>query len=130
MNEVYDFIKKCKVFYVATVEGDQPHTRPFGALDLFDGRIYIQTAKPKSVAKQIAVNPKVEICAYDGEKWLRIRATLVEDSRKEARQHMLDANPNLKKRYSVDDDITMLLYLKDAVATFSSFTEPPREVSF
>ncbi len=38
---------------------------------------------------------------------------------------MLDAYPNLKKMYSATDDNTQVLYLKDAVATFASFTALP-----
>ena len=130
MNEVYEFLKKCKPFYVATVEGDQPRVRPFGALDLFNGNIYLITARPKNVSNQITANPKVEICGYDGEKWIRIKATLVEETNREAKAHMLEENPNLKKRYTVEDDIGRMLCIKDAVATISSFTEQPREIKF
>ena len=79
MNEVYEFLKKAWVFYLATADGDQPRVRPFGAVDIFDGKLYIQTGKKKDVAKQIADNPKAEICAFTEGRWLRITCELVED---------------------------------------------------
>jgi uncharacterized pyridoxamine 5'-phosphate oxidase family protein len=132
MQEVYDFLKKCNIYYLATVEGDQPRVRPFGTVDLFEGKLYIQTGKSKDVSKQIAANPKVEICAFDGEsgKWIRVQADAADDDRREAKQHMLDAYPMLQGRYSADDGNTQVLYLKNAVATISSFAEAPKEIRF
>lgn len=130
MNEVYDFLKKAWVFYLATVDGDQPRVRPFGAVDKFDGKLYIQTGKSKEVAKQLAANPKAEICAYMDGKWLRISGELVEDDRREARKHMLDSYPELRRMYSEDDGNTLVLYLRNATAVFSSFTEAPRTIEF
>ncbi len=130
MQEVYEFLKACKTYYLATVEGDQPRVRPFGTVDLFEGRLYIQTGKVKAVSRQLAANPKVEICAFDGSRWLRVAAEAVEDDRVEARKHMLDAYPSLQKNYQPDDGNTQVFYLKNAVATFSSFTEESREIRF
>lgn len=125
MREVYDFLKKCQIYYLATVEGDQPRVRPFGTIDWFEDRLYIQTGKVKDVSKQMQQNPKIELCAFDGEKWLRVAATAVRDDRVEAKAHMLDAYPQLKGRYSATDGNTEVLYLKDITATFYSFTEAP-----
>jgi uncharacterized pyridoxamine 5'-phosphate oxidase family protein len=130
MREVYDFLKKANTYYLATVEGDQPRVRPFGTVDIFDGKLYIQTGKVKDVSKQIKANPKVEICAFNGESWIRVQAIAVEDDRREARQHMLDAYPQLKDRYSPDDGNTQVLYLKDAVAVISSFAGEPKTIKF
>jgi uncharacterized pyridoxamine 5'-phosphate oxidase family protein len=130
MQEVYDFLKKAKTYYLATAEGDQPRVRPFGAIDLFEGTLCIQTGKAKDVAKQIQANPKVELCAFNGESWIRVQANAVEDPRREAKVHMLDAHPMLKDRYSADDDNTLVLALKDGVATISSFAGEPRVIKF
>ena len=130
MQEVYEFLKKCGTYYLATVEGDQPRVRPFGTVEIFEGKLYIQTGKVKEVSKQIQNNPKVEICAFKEGKWLRVAGTLVRDDRVEAKQHMLDAYPSLKQMYSATDDNTETLYFDHAVATFSSFTEAPRTVEF
>jgi len=130
MQEVFDFLKKAGTYYLATVEGDQPRVRPFGTVNIFDGKLYIQTGKVKPCSKQMAANPKVEICAFAGGEWVRIAATAVNDDRVEAKESMLDSYPNLKANYSATDDNTQVLYLKDAVATFSSFTAPSRVVEF
>lgn len=130
MNEVYEFLKKAWVFYLATADGDQPRVRPFGAVDIFDGKLYIQTGKKKDVAKQIADNPKAEICAFTEGRWLRITCELVEDDRREARKHMLDSYPELRRMYNEDDGNTMVLYLRNANAVLSSFTEAPKTIKF
>jgi len=130
MREVYDFLKQCGTYYLATVEGDQPRVRPFGTADIFEDRLYIQTGKSKEVSRQIQANPKVELCAFAGGRWLRVAGTLVRDDRIEAKRHMLDSHPSLKAMYSAEDDNTEVLYFKEATATFSSFTEPPKTVQF
>lgn len=130
MKEVYDFLKKCNTYYLATVEGDQPRVRPFGTIDLFEDKLYIQTGKVKNVSKQIQANPKVEISAFDGAQWIRIECKLVRDDRIEPKAHMLDNYPNLKAMYSAEDDNTEVLYMVDATATFSSFTAEPKVVKF
>ena len=132
MQEVFDFIKKCGTYYLATVDGDQARVRPFGTVNLFDGKLYIQTGKIKPCAKQMLANPKVELCCFDGPSgtWLRLAGTVELDDRFEAKKSMLDAYPNLRAMYSEDDGNTACFYFKDATATFASFTEPPRTVEF
>lgn len=130
MQEVYEFLKACGTYYLATVEGDQPRVRPFGTVDIFEGKLYIQTGKVKAVSKEMEANPKVEICAFNGEKWIRVAGEVVMDDRVEAKKHMLDNYPNLKTLYRADDDNTEVLYLKNATATISSFTEEPKVIKF
>jgi len=130
MQEVYEFLKKCGTYYLATVEGDQPRVRPFGTVDLFEEKLYIQTGKVKEVSKQLQANPKAEICAFADGIWVRVAGTLVRDDRVEAKEHMLDAYPMLKNMYSATDDNTEVLYFKNAVATISSFGGAPRTVKF
>ncbi len=130
MERVEKFLKEAGTYYLATVEGDQPRVRPFGTVNVFEGKLYIQTGKVKNVSKQIHANPKVEICACKGPEWLRVSGTLVEDDRVEARQSMLDAYPSLQAMYSADDGNTEVFYIKDATAVFSSFTAAPETVTF
>ena len=130
MKEVYEFLKKCGTYYLATVEGDQPRVRPFGTVDLFEDKLYIQTGKVKEVSKQMMANPKIEICAFDGSTWIRIAATAVEDDRIAAQEHMLEGYPSLKANYQPGDGNTQVFYLKDATAVFSSFTAEPKTVKF
>jgi uncharacterized pyridoxamine 5'-phosphate oxidase family protein len=130
MKTVFDFLKKVNTYYLATVDGDQPRVRPFGTINIFDGKLYIQSGKSKEVAKQIKANPKVELSAFDGETWIRVSGTLVEDGRAEAQESLLDAYPHLRDRYAVGDGNSVVYYLKDAVAIFSTFKGEPKEVRF
>ena len=130
MQSVYEFIKKCGTYYLATVEGDQPRVRPFGTVNIFEGKLYIQTGKIKPVSKQIDKDPKVELCCFDGSTWLRLSGTLVNDDRLEPKVDMLEHYPELKAMYSATDDNTQVLYFKDAKAVFASFTAPPKVVEF
>ena len=131
MNEVFEFLKTCGVYYLATVEGDQPRVRPFGTVNIFDGKLYIQTGKVKEVSKQLHANPKAEICAFaaDG-RWIRIAGKLISDDRREAKASMLDNYPDLRKMYNEDDGNTEVFYFEDATATISSFSAAPREIKF
>lgn len=130
IERVYQFLDEVHTYYLATVEGDQPRVRAFGTALLYDGRLYIQTGKVKPVSKQIAANPKVEICAFKGGKWLRIAGELVNDDNRDVKVAMLDKMPSLKAMYSADDDNMQMLYFKNATATFSSFTEEPEVIQF
>lgn len=128
MERIVKFLKDAEVYYLATVEGDQPRVRPFGTAHIFEGRLYIQTGKVKDVSKQIMANPKVEICAFKNGEWIRIAGELAEDDRVEARQSMLDAYPSLKNMYAADDGNTQVFYFKNAVATISAFTHEPETI--
>ena len=130
MQKVYDFLKKTGTYYLATTEGSQPHVRPFGTINRFEDKLYIQTGKKKDVAKQIAANPKAEICAFDGNTWLRLVCTLAEDNRTEAQASMLEAYPSLKGMYEVNDGNTAVYYLKDCTAAFYTFGGEPSIETF
>ncbi|MDE6016287.1 MAG: pyridoxamine 5'-phosphate oxidase family protein [Acetatifactor sp.] len=130
MEKVFQFLKDAEIYYLATVEGDQPRVRPFGTVHIFEGKLYIQTGKVKDVSKQIMANGKVEICAMKEGDWIRVAGTLVEDDRTEARQSMLDAYPSLQNMYAADDGNTQVFYLENATATISSFTHEPEVIKF
>ena len=130
MERVCNFLKEAGVYYLATVEGDQPRVRPFGTAHIFEGRLYIQTGKVKPTSRQLAANPKAEISAFHNGTWIRLAGELVEDDRVEAKRSMLDAYPNLRGMYDENDGNTQVLYFKNATATFCSFTAAPETVTF
>jgi len=130
MKEVYEFLKKVGTYYLGTVDNNKARVRPFGTIDLFENKLYIQTGKIKEVSKQIHSNPFVEICAFDGDKWLRVSGELKEDERIEAKKHMLDNYPMLRGMYNELDSNTEVFYFVNATATFSSFKEPSRTIKF
>ena len=125
MQQIYDFLKSCGTYFIATVEDDQPRVRPFGTINIFEDRLYIQSGHIKPFAKQVEANPKTEICVFNGNEWIRISATLAEDTRIEPKKAMLDAYPNLRSMYDENDANTAVYYLKEGVATISSFTKEP-----
>jgi uncharacterized pyridoxamine 5'-phosphate oxidase family protein len=130
MEKTYEFLKECGTYYLATMDGNQPRVRPFGTIHLFEGRLYFQTGKIKSVSKQLHRSSHIEICAFKDGKWIRIAATAMEDPRIQAQQSLLEAYPTLRDRYQAGDGNTEVWYLKNAVSTISSFTEKPIQESF
>jgi len=130
MEEVQKFLKECGVYYLATIDGNQPRVRPFGTAEIFEGKLYIQTGKKKDVFKQIEENNVVELSGFKDGRWIRVSGKLVVDDRLEAKKDMLDKNPNLRGMYNENDDNTVVLYFESGKAVISSFTEAPKVIEF
>ena len=131
MNEklakVLTFLDDAQTYYLATVDGDQPKVRPFGTVLVYNNKLYIQTGKIKAVSKQLAKNPKAEICAFKDGKWIRITGELVEDDTREVKTLMLEKMPVLRQMYNEDDGNMQMLYFKTAKVVFASFGSAPEE---
>ena len=130
MQTVYEFLKSAGTYYLATMDGDQPRVRPFGTINLFDGRLYIQTGKRKEVANQLKANPKIEISAMLEARWIRLEAEAILDDRIEPQVHMLDNYPSLKAMYAPGDGNTEVYYLRNVSAAIYSFTAEPEVYHF
>ena len=133
VQQTFDALKSCNAFFIATLdEGGQPRVRPFGALALIDGAIYIQTGNFKPVFRQLMAHPRIEICALqpDGAHWLRLAATAVRVDTVEMRQAVLDQNPSLSALYSADDGRCEVFRLENATATFNGFGGKPETLTF
>ena len=130
MKEVYDYLKEAGVFYLATIDNDKPRVRPFGAVNIYNDKLYLITGKSKNVSKQIEKNNNVEISAMIGNTWIRIETKLVKDESIEAKESLLEANPNLRSMYNSKDDNMEVLYLENAKATISSFTSNSKVIEF
>lgn len=128
MKEVYEFINECGTYYLSTIEDNKPRVRPFGTINLFEDKLYIQTGKSKNVFKQIEKNNNFEICCFKEGKWLRVSGKLIVDDRIEAKKSMLDKYPDLRSMYDENDNNTSVLYINNAIATFYSFTEEPKTI--
>ena len=122
LSRVLAFLDDAQTYYLATVEGDQPRVRPFGTALVYKDKLYIQTGRVKPVSKQLAANPKAEICAYKNGAWIRIAGELVEDDTREVKTLMLEKTPELRHMYNEDDGNMQMLYFKKATVTFASFT--------
>ena len=131
MERVFEFLKEAGTWYLATVdEKGDPQVRPFGAQNIFEDRLYIQTGLKKKVAKQMLAHSKIAISGMAREKWIRLDAEAVLDERLEAQQAMLDANPGLKGMYAAGDGNTAVFYLKNATAEICSFSEEVERIRF
>ena len=129
VKKVYDFLEDAKTFYLATVENDQPRVRPYGAMLFFEDKIYIMAFGQTNATRQIAANPKVEICAFKG-MTLRIECKLVEDNRPEVGKALVDKMPVLKPALGENGENGVMYYLTDATATFFKMMEPVETVKF
>ncbi len=126
---VYDFLEKAGTFYLATVEGDRPRVRPYGAMLMFEGKIYIMAFGKTNATRQIAENPNAEICAFKGQT-LRIECTLVEDNRPEVGKALVDKMPALKPALGEHGENGVMYYLSNATATFFNLMEPVETITF
>lgn len=129
VNKVFEFLQNAGTFYLATVEGDQPRVRPYGAMMLYEGKIYVMAFGETNATRQIASNPKAEICAFKGQT-LRIQCKLVEDNRPETQKALIEKMPVLKPALGENGENGVMYYLADATATFFKMMEPVETVSF
>ena len=130
MKEVLEFLENAGVYYLATSKDNIPYVRPFGTINIFENKLYIQTGKVKNCYKEIIDNPNVEISAFYDGKWIRVSGKLVPDDREIAIKSMLDKYPDLRRMYNELDGNTIVLYFKDAIATFYSFIDQPKTIKF
>jgi uncharacterized pyridoxamine 5'-phosphate oxidase family protein len=129
MNKATEYLKSCGTFYLATDEDGQPHVRPFGAVCEFEGKLYIVTNNQKKVYRQMKKNGKVEICGMHKGTWIRVEGEVKEDTRREARVAMMDANTaSLSSMYTVDDNLMTVFYFAHGTATIYSFTADPEVI--
>jgi uncharacterized pyridoxamine 5'-phosphate oxidase family protein len=130
MNKIVAELKNTGVFYVSTVDGDQPRVRPFSSVTEFEGQVYLCTNNTKQCYREMMASPKVEISGMgkDG-TWIRVSGKLVRDDRDEARAAMLADPTGPSQLYKLGDGIFEVLRLEDAVCTKYSFTAAPEVIS-
>lgn len=129
MNKVVEMMKKSRVFYVATIDGNQPRVRPFSSVCEFENEAYLCSGNFKEFYKQIKNNPNVEITGMiDDVSWLRISATLSEDDRVEVQKAMLDDETGPKGLYQPGDGKFVTFKLANVKAFIHSFVAEPKEI--
>ncbi len=130
MNQIVEELKKVKVFYIATVEGDQPRVRPFGTIAEFEGNAYICCGNFKEVYKQLSANPRLELFGMydDGASWLRVAAKAVEDDRIEVQEAVLSDPTGPKQLYRAGDGRFVTYKLTEVKAIQYSFFAAPVEI--
>jgi uncharacterized pyridoxamine 5'-phosphate oxidase family protein len=131
MEEIIKFLTDNKVFYLATLDGDQARVRPMGFVMNYEGKLTFCTNNKKDMYKQMKAHPKIEICAASPEgKTLRIAGKVAFNPAREAKVKALEIMPHLKNMYSPDDGVFEIFYFESAVATFSDRKGNKREVKF
>ena len=127
MNKVVEEIRKVNVFYIASIDGDEPRVRPFGSVVEFEGNAYICSGNFKEFYKQVKENPHVELCGMydDNTSWLRVAATLNEDNRIEVQKAILDDPTGPKGLYEPGDGKFVTFRLENVKATKYSFFSAP-----
>ena len=128
MSKVVDFLNEAKIYYIATVEDDQPRVRPFGAAAEHNGKVYMATSNEKNVFKQFVKNPKIEISGMVKGKWIRITGNSIIDETIDAKKAMLNANPFLEKTYNVNDGKLTVFYIDKMKAVVYSYADEPLEL--
>ena len=117
MGKINDFIDEAGIFFLATVDGDQPKVRPLGAHFEEDGKVYFTVGDFKDVYKQMAENPKVEIVAYKDRVWLRYTGRAVFEDNPDHVEKFLQALPHLRNAYNETTGHKMMVFhLEDAEA--------------
>lgn len=124
MNEVLNFLNECGVFFVSTVDGNQPKVRPFSFVMDYNGKLCFGTSNKKPVYSQLTANPNIEISATTKDLRKAVFCTT-----KDTKAKALDTMPMLEHMYSVDDDIFEIFYLENAVATFCSMNGDNKTVN-
>jgi pyridoxamine 5'-phosphate oxidase len=74
-SDCIEFANKIKTANLATMEGDQPRTRPLGMWFADENGFYFQTETVKAVCQQIQKNNKVEFSFFDPSSFKVLRVT-------------------------------------------------------
>lgn len=127
MSKTVDFLHEAKVFYLATVDGEEARVRPINSVIDHNGKIYFETSNKKQMYQQMLKNPNVAVTGMADGKWIRITGKAVMDETDEMKQVMFDALPDLKSVYTVEELVTY--YLEDMKSTIYSFDADPIELT-
>ncbi len=128
-KRVYDFLEEAGTFYLATVEGDQPRVRPYGAQLFYEGSLYLMSFGETAATRQIAQNPKAELCAFKGQT-LRVACVLIEDQRPVVKKALAEKMPSLKPLLGENGEKGVMYKVTDATATFFKLMEPVETINF
>ena len=86
-QEIFKYLNDCKIFFLATAEGDTPHLRGLFLHKADETGITFTTAKFRDLYKQLKANPKVELIFWHDKSSVRVSGKAVE----------FDDDLNLKK---------------------------------
>jgi uncharacterized pyridoxamine 5'-phosphate oxidase family protein len=120
INDVHDFLK-ANIFYPATVDKNgKPHVRPFGAVAVWNNKLYICTNSEKNVSEQLKSGYTEIAATNDKGEWIRITAKPILDENQDAKNQMFTENPNLKGLYAGRENLFEVFYLSEGTATLNT----------
>lgn len=128
MKEILDFLAASPAFHVATVdENNHPRVRPFSFAMEWEGRLTFVTNTEKKVYRQLAANPRVEICSFNHQtgEWMRISGRVELFRSVEANRKVYEVMPSLKDIYKDEHNPVLACFsIVEGEAATYSFTSP------
>ena len=112
MSTAYDFLKQCGYFFVTSINGNFPASRPFGAVMEHENNLYISTSPAKEVCKQLTANNHIQITALKNgtRKWIRITGISCEFTDLKIKKKMLEKCPDIAKHFTAENDENFILF--------------------
>jgi uncharacterized pyridoxamine 5'-phosphate oxidase family protein len=131
MQEVIKFLRDNKVFFLATIDGDQARVRPMGFVMEYQGKLTLCTNNKKPMYQQMKANPRIEISATSADgQTLRVFGKVVFVTSKDSKEKALEIAPQLKGMYSAEDNTFEIFSFDGATAVFSDMKGGKRELTF
>ncbi|MCL2346737.1 MAG: pyridoxamine 5'-phosphate oxidase family protein [Planctomycetaceae bacterium] len=121
-EKVLHFLQENRVFYLATVEGNQPKVRPFGLAIAHEGRLYFGTSNDKAVYRQLVANPNFEVSACSSDmQWLRLRGKAKFENNMTVKKKAFELVPMLANIYQTPENPHFeVFYIAEAEGGFYS----------
>lgn len=121
LKKVEDYLKQVDFFPVSMVDGNKPKCRPLAFQLYLNGELYFGVGTFKDVYKQLEVNPNVEICACNGEDFLRYYGRAVFEKDDTIADMVLSKAPAMQKIYNETTGFRLgIFHLEEATAEFRS----------
>ncbi len=122
-NEIFKYLTDCKIFWLATTEGDTPHVRGIFLHKADETGISFTTGKFRDLYKQLKANPKVELCFSMEKSSIRVSGRVVElDDDMDLKKEIVASRPFMKPWIDNAGYAPMAVFkVVDCVATTWSF---------
>jgi len=104
-------ITRAKFAQLATIDGDQPHLRPVSPVRVDGFTIYVANLRSYGKTREIAANPKVELCYLD-EHHDQVRITGVAEVLTDSSllAEIWETNPLLRRYLGSPENPSLIIY--------------------
>jgi pyridoxamine 5'-phosphate oxidase len=122
-EEIFKYLNDCKIFFLATAEGDTPHLRGLFLHKADETGISFTTGKFRDLYKQLKANPKVELCFWQDKSSIRVIGKAVEcDDDLDLKKEIVASRPFMQPWITAAGYEPMAVFkVVDCVATTWSF---------